>query len=83
MQVKYGASSNATGRVSLCWGVDEARKGWFTWKEEGGPSVGGQGHEGFGSRLLKSALQNQGGSVDWRIGAAGVVCKVMFPVEDV
>ncbi|QNE33554.1 PAS domain-containing protein [Sphingomonas sp. NBWT7] len=66
---KYGALSNADGRVT----IDIARDGdnvRITWHEQGGPAVtGDDALGGFGSQLIElSAVRQMGGSVtrDWR-----------------
>jgi two-component sensor histidine kinase len=53
--VKYGALSNAAGRVSLSWRVDEiegVRQFRLRWQESGGPPVTAPSRSGFGSRLI-------------------------------
>ena len=56
--LKYGALSNATGRVRLDWGVvggHEADQFQFSWTETGGPPVSPPARRGFGSRLIERA----------------------------
>lgn len=53
--VKYGALSNATGRVGLSWRVDEiegVHQFRLRWQESGGPPVTPPSRSGFGSRLI-------------------------------
>ena len=56
---KYGALSNATGRIEISWGVvkfgerDMAR---LEWSERGGPEVCAPGRKGFGSRLIETSV---------------------------
>lgn len=52
---KYGALSNATGRVSIAWGGSEAGF-FFEWNEEGGPRVNKPARRGFGSRLIEEIV---------------------------
>lgn len=77
--VKYGALSNAAGRVAI--GRGEASAGAFalTWREVGGPGVAVGGRRGFGTRLLQSALRPQGGQVDFSFERQGFAARVEFP----
>lgn len=57
--VKYGAMSNATGRVTVQWtvvgrGRDAIFR--FEWKESGGPPVQEPTRRGFGQTLLRQSL---------------------------
>jgi len=66
--VKYGALSNDDGRIIVNWHVDgETFK--LSWTELGGPPVETPRRNGFGSRLIQSALSSVvGGSavIDYR-----------------
>jgi len=56
---KYGALSNATGRVDIVWSIlDERPEAQFVlnWKERGGPPVATPTRRGFGSRLIAMSL---------------------------
>jgi two-component sensor histidine kinase len=76
--LKYGALSGPAGRVRISWtgGQDHAR---FMWREEGGPPVAAPAREGFGARLIGTALVPQGGKVERRFEPAGVVCELVIP----
>jgi PAS domain S-box-containing protein len=57
--VKYGALSNALGRVHVTWDicdVDGEPHLQFDWREVGGPAVEQPIHQGFGSRLIERTL---------------------------
>jgi two-component sensor histidine kinase len=57
--LKYGAFSNATGRVAVSWsiaGQAYAAHLTFRWQETDGPPVSAPQGKGFGSKLLESAL---------------------------
>jgi hypothetical protein len=62
---KYGALSSALGRVKIEWKVRHVlgapRKLAIVWTEHGGPEVQRPRHRGFGSRLIKRALDGYGG----------------------
>jgi two-component sensor histidine kinase len=52
---KYGAFSNATGKVQVSWTIEPDKSGSvlkFRWKESGGPPVSPPTRQGFGSQLL-------------------------------
>jgi PAS domain S-box-containing protein len=58
--MKYGALSNATGRVHIHTRMDEAAKRFqLTWQEQGGPPVREPTRRGFGSRLIKANFEGQ------------------------
>jgi two-component system, chemotaxis family, CheB/CheR fusion protein len=56
---KYGALSNATGRVHISWSKvapDGSERFIFRWREEGGPPVSPPTARGFGSAVLEQAM---------------------------
>jgi two-component sensor histidine kinase len=77
--LKYGALSAPAGRVRVAWtdGPGQAR---FTWRETGGPAVRPPAREGFGSRLIATALVPQGGKAERRFEADGVICELAIPL---
>ncbi|MGA7809757.1 sensor histidine kinase [Bradyrhizobium sp.] len=61
---KYGALSNATGRVTIAWDVSDHKTEpelSLKWDERGGPDVVEPTRKGFGSRLLRIGLVGTGG----------------------
>ncbi|HEY5807781.1 MAG TPA: HWE histidine kinase domain-containing protein, partial [Povalibacter sp.] len=83
--VKYGALSNAHGRVDVKWslrterGRDMMR---IEWRESGGPPVIPPPRRGFGSRLVERGLAGEmGGTVQLKFEPAGVVCVIEAPVD--
>lgn len=54
--VKYGALSNAEGRVSISWQAGEDGSFRFDWRERGGPPVLKPERQGFGSRLTNNVV---------------------------
>jgi PAS domain S-box-containing protein len=70
---KYGALSQAPGRIAVRWWVEN---GTFTlqWREVGGPLVTKPSREGLGSRVIASSMRAYGGRVsrEWR--SEGLVC---------
>jgi two-component sensor histidine kinase len=77
--LKYGALSVADGRVRIAW-TDGAGLARFTWREAGGPAVAAPTQEGFGSRLIATALVPQGGKAERRFEADGVICELAIPL---
>jgi two-component sensor histidine kinase len=82
--VKYGALSNATGKIDLTWEVD--RDGTpphlkLCWKERGGPPVEPPRRRGFGTRLIERSLaQDLDGEARIEFAPTGVVCTIDAPV---
>jgi PAS domain S-box-containing protein len=76
---KYGALSNAKGRIGLAWSHSEDRKLVLRWTELGGPKVNAPERKGFGSRLIEGTIRPLGGEAlfDWRV--EGLVCEIALP----
>lgn len=58
---KYGALSNATGKVTLSWSIDGEGDDALlavSWRERGGPPVLPPTRKGFGSVLIERSLQS-------------------------
>ncbi len=81
--LKYGALSNATGRVQLDWRVvtvDEAELFQFSWTEVGGPLVAAPNRRGFGSRLIERVTAAEfGGEVSLDYAPEGVRWRLSAP----
>ncbi|HEX8570674.1 MAG TPA: PAS domain S-box protein [Caulobacteraceae bacterium] len=79
--LKYGALSNADGRVSARWTLrDQALD--FRWEETGGPPVEAPKRAGFGSRLLERGLASElNGQVRVHYRPEGVVCTIEAPLS--
>lgn len=75
---KYGALSQAEGRIEVEWGVTGAgpdRRLHLQWVEAGGPAVQTPGRRGFGIHLLERGLAHQlGGTVRLHFPRDGVRC---------
>ena len=81
---KHGALSLPSGRIRVCWaGVDQGMSSELTpskpllrleWIETGGPELAGPpARQGFGARLLTSALPAQlGGRITLKFAPAGL-----------
>jgi PAS domain S-box-containing protein len=72
--VKYGALSNATGRIDITSTVDEkAQLFKLTWTEKGGPAVQEPTRRSFGTRLIAGLADQLHGDVRLRYEPEGVV----------
>ncbi len=80
---KYGALSNADGRVSITGTVDgdgEDATVTLRWIEAGGPPVTPPTRTGFGTRLIGRGLAGSfDGTVDLSYPPQGVVCTIVAP----
>ena len=85
---KYGALSVATGRLDVRWAtldVDQPKPLLvLEWRETGGPVVSPPTQTGFGSRLVKSSVeQDLGGTVALDFNATGLVCRIEAPLQSI
>jgi two-component sensor histidine kinase len=83
--VKYGALSNAGGRVHVEWllkGEGTEQRAILTWRESGGPTVTEPSATGFGSRLIEQSVTSQlGGWAKFEFAPSGVICRFEFPTH--
>jgi PAS domain S-box-containing protein len=85
--LKYGALSNADGRVALRWTYDAGSRDLaLAWTESGGPPTAPPTRRGFGSRLIERSLRGElkgAATMDYR--PEGLVCamraRLSNPVE--
>jgi len=81
---KYGALSNATGRVSVVWSLETSGNSGvldLRWEESGGPAVAGEQRRGFGSRLIKRTLSALGGRAEVNFAPTGFDCWIALPLS--
>jgi signal transduction histidine kinase/CheY-like chemotaxis protein len=76
---KYGALSNANGKLDLSWSVasdGRSRRLRFKWRETGGPPVVAPTRRGFGTSLIKATF------ADVRLDFArdGLSCEIAVPL---
>ena len=79
---KYGALSNASGRVHINWGHVAAVKPGFTlqWREEGGPEVAPPTRKGFGSTVIDRMVEaSVNGTVEIEYRKTGLFWKLTAP----
>jgi PAS domain S-box-containing protein len=70
--IKYGALSNETGRIFIS--IDRVGNLIeIQWREQGGPPVSPESREGFGSKLIASALSPDG-RTEHTLSLEGVEC---------
>ena len=53
---KYGALSNATGKIAITWQITDDQMFRLTWQESGGPEVTAPEASGFGTVVLEDML---------------------------
>jgi two-component sensor histidine kinase len=80
--VKYGALSNATGRVAITSAIDSSQKLFrLKWAESGGPTVTTPTRRSFGSRLIEHSFVRQlHGEAQLTFEPSGVVCVLDIPL---
>jgi two-component sensor histidine kinase len=83
---KYGALSCPLGHVEVQWKVRRvpgaSRKLAVFWEEHDGPEVKPPRRRGFGSRLLKKALEGYGG-MRLDFNKTGLVCLMLIDLDHV
>jgi two-component sensor histidine kinase/CheY-like chemotaxis protein len=81
---KFGALSNANGRVEIAWTVDEEKQRMrLTWTEKGGPPVQPPTRRSFGTRMMKSLGQQLNGRVDLSYDPSGFVYFLDVPLRSI
>ncbi|MGH8151393.1 MAG: ATP-binding protein [Rhodanobacteraceae bacterium] len=83
--VKYGALSNQSGMVEICWDIAQSTGVFhFSWIERGGPPVQPPTRRGFGSRLIERALAaDVGGEVHLEFPTAGLEFSLTAPIKEI
>lgn len=82
---KYGALSNAAGRVEISWDIIAADGDdhlSLSWRESNGPAVVAPTRKGFGHRVVKTMVERSlSGRVTLKYAPAGVVWALRCPVD--
>ena len=82
--LKYGALSNAAGRVALEWRRTGDGGLRLAWTETGGPPVAPPKRRGFGSVLIERALAHDCGAiVRLEYPPEGLICTIEIPPASV
>lgn len=76
--LKYGALTCPTGRVLIECDFCDGRAR-IHWSEQGGPEVLTPSEQGFGTRLIRSALSQADGRTEIEYRQDGVTCKIQLP----
>jgi two-component system CheB/CheR fusion protein len=83
--VKYGALSNASGKVAVSWmimGEGAGRHMRLEWRESGGPLVETMERKGFGTGLIKGQVERAlKGSLALTYGAEGLAAAMTIPLD--
>jgi two-component sensor histidine kinase len=81
--VKYGALSNANGRVEITATVDDSQQQFrLTWTEKDGPVVHEPTRRSFGTRLIEHSFVNQlKGQSQLTFDPSGVTCVLDIPLD--
>jgi two-component sensor histidine kinase len=80
--VKYGALSNASGRVDITSAVDDSGEQFrLTWAERGGPTIQEPTRRSFGTRLIEYSFVSQlQGEARLTFEPSGVICVLDIPL---
>jgi PAS domain S-box-containing protein len=78
---KYGALSNAAGKLSVSWGIG-ANGLTIEWLEQGGPEVVPPKLKGYGTRVIKASLEQLGGRADFNWRRDGLLCQLLLPLGE-
>lgn len=77
--LKYGALSQASGRLSVAWQALESGDVVIDWVESGGPEVVPPTRTGFGSQMVKNMIGHQlRGKFDADYRSDGLRCRIAF-----
>ncbi len=76
---KYGALSNAKGRVLVSWKKAGGNIN-LEWREEGGPKISPPKRHNFGSRIVTQSLRSVLGSITPEFASDGPRCAITFRV---
>jgi two-component sensor histidine kinase/DNA-binding NarL/FixJ family response regulator len=81
---KFGALSNANGRVEIAWTIDEEEQRMrMTWTEKGGPPVQRPTRRSFGTRMMESLGQQLNGRVQLSYDPSGFVYFLDVPLKSI
>lgn len=79
---KYGALSQAGGRVTIAWEREGDELVVVRWRESGGPIVGPDRQRGFGTELIEKIVAHElRQPVELRFDPEGVSCILRVPVR--
>lgn len=82
--VKYGALSNEKGTVLFEWQFPQGSEPnhlRLTWSERDGPIVEGPKRQGFGSRMISSALKSRHGEANFDFSKTGLTVTIELDLK--
>ncbi|MGF9564317.1 HWE histidine kinase domain-containing protein [Neorhizobium sp. JUb45] len=83
--IKYGALSNADGRVGIEWSREEIDgEPWLAlhWREIDGPAVEPPQEDGFGTTLIQRSIRYElRGETTLDYATTGLICDIRFPLS--
>ena len=79
--LKYGALSDARGKVSVSWSIDAEGSLVLVWCEEGGPSVVEPTQKSTGSSVMAGAVRQLGGEIFREWLPTGLRCTLLCNVH--
>jgi two-component sensor histidine kinase len=78
--IKYGALSEAKGRVRVEWSRGANGQLVLRWKEAGGPPVKPPTRKGFGTHMMEAMIGgHKGGDVRFDWHPDGLLCEIILP----
>lgn len=83
---KYGAFADGSGSLDVIWELRQQsdRRIAVEWRETGGPLVEPPAQQGFGTRLIRSVVENQlHGSLSMAWEPDGLRCLMLLPMHGI
>lgn len=81
---KYGALSEADGRIFIDWTIDReaGRTLKLVWRESGGPKVSEPSKKGFGNRLIERNIRHDlAGTISLDYAPDGLIAELTVPLD--
>lgn len=78
--VSHGALTSPAGRVNVDWRTVATDRLVLGWAETGGPPTAAPARVGVGSKLIRAAIAQAGGDVQFDWGPAGLACEIQLPL---
>jgi hypothetical protein len=80
---KYGALSTNSGRVNVCWSVDDGDNFTMSWTERDGLPVSEPERRGFGTMVMKAIAEHSlEGAVDLNYAPSGLTWRLTCPAAN-
>ena len=82
---KYGAFADVAGKLHVNWELRQHPEQLIIeWREKGGPPVKTPTRRGFGTRLIRTVVEQQlQGTLDMRWEPVGLRCSISLPLENI